>query len=123
MKEAGISASDLDHVNAHATGALEEDAWEARGLHEALGAARVPVLAVKSYLGNSGAGASITELSASLLALSEGVMPGTLNQDHPDPDCPILVAREPRAVVKPCVLKVACTELGQCAAMVVRGGE
>jgi 3-oxoacyl-[acyl-carrier-protein] synthase II len=90
------------------------------GLREALEDTPVPVLAVKSYMGNLGTGASTTELAASLLALGEGVMPGTLNHDQPDPDCPVLVAREPRAVTRPCVLKVACTELGQCAAVVVR---
>jgi 3-oxoacyl-[acyl-carrier-protein] synthase II len=100
-----------------------DDAWEARGLREALGDAQIPVLAVKSYMGNLGTGASTTELAASLLALREGVVPGTLNHDQTDPDCPVLVAREPRAVTKPYVLKVALTELGQCAAVVVRREE
>jgi 3-oxoacyl-[acyl-carrier-protein] synthase II len=123
LLEAGVGPNDLDHVNAHACGKVEEDAWEARGLCEALGEARVPVLAVKSAIGNLGTGASIVELAASLLALRTGVMPGTLNQDEPDPACPVLVAREPRTVSKPYVLKVACTEMGQCAALVVRRGE
>jgi 3-oxoacyl-[acyl-carrier-protein] synthase II len=120
---AGIGPGDIDHVNAHAGGSVAEDAWEARGLQEALGDTPVPVLAVKSFMGNLGTGASTTELAASLLALDEGVMPGTLNYDHPDPDCPVSVAREPRTVTKSCVLKVACTELGQCAAVVVRREE
>ena len=54
--------------------------------------------------------------------LTDGVMPPTLNHDQTDPACPVLVARESRKVTKPCVLKVACTESGQCAAAVVRRG-
>jgi 3-oxoacyl-[acyl-carrier-protein] synthase II len=123
LTQAGVAPGDIDHVNAHAGGSVADDAWEARGLREALGDVSVPVLAVKSYMGNLGTGASATELAASLLALGEGVMPGTLNYDHPDPDCPVSVAPEPREVTKPCVLKVACTELGQCAAVVIRKSE
>jgi 3-oxoacyl-[acyl-carrier-protein] synthase II len=122
LTEAGISPVELDHVNAHAAG-NQEDAWEARGLLEALGEARTPVLPVKSYIGNAGAGASVIELAASLLALNDGIAPGALNQDYPDPECgALIIPREPRKVTKPYVLKVACTELGQCAAVVVRGG-
>jgi 3-oxoacyl-[acyl-carrier-protein] synthase II len=118
LTEAGIGPEDLDHVNAHAAGCTEEDAWEARGLSAAVG--EVLVLAVKSYLGNLGAGAGTTELAASLLALSGGMVPGTLNHDEPAPDCPVHVLRQPRPARLPCVLKVACTEQGQCAAVVVR---
>jgi 3-oxoacyl-[acyl-carrier-protein] synthase II len=123
LAEAGVGPNDIDHVNAHAGGLMADDAWEARGLREALGNTQVPVLAVKSYMGNLGTGASTTELAASLLSLGEGVMPGTLNHEQTDPDCQVLVAREPRAVIRPCVLKVALTELGQCAAVLVRREE
>jgi 3-oxoacyl-[acyl-carrier-protein] synthase II len=123
MTEANVTPSDIDHVNAHGAGGITEDAWEARGLCEALGVERVPVLAVKGALGNLSTGASTIELAASLLALEAGVMPGTLNHDDPDPDCPVLVTREPRTITRPCVLKVAYTEMGQCAAVVVRRGE
>src|ERR1051326_1637439 len=37
LQEAGIGPDDLDHVNAHGLGVPELDAWEARGLREALG--------------------------------------------------------------------------------------
>jgi 3-oxoacyl-[acyl-carrier-protein] synthase II len=120
MAEAGINASDLDHVNASAGGLIEEDAWEARGLAEALGGEPVPVLAMKSYLGNAGNGASVLELAASVLALNDGVVPPTLNADEIDPSCAVHVAREARPAARPYVLKVAWTDQGQCAAAVVR---
>jgi 3-oxoacyl-[acyl-carrier-protein] synthase II len=116
---AHITPADLDHVNAGGNGG-EDDVWEARGLHEALGGAAVEVLAMKSYLGNVGNGASSLELAASVLALSEGTLPATLNHDETDPQCPVKVVRQPRAVRKPYALKVAWTDRGQCAALVIR---
>lgn len=123
LAQAGIGPADLDHVNAHAGGLVEEDAWEARGLHEALEGKPIPVLAVKSYMGNLGPGADMAELAASLVALEEGWRPATLNYEEPDPACPIHVAREPGPVQRPWVLKVGCTERGQCAAVVIRRWE
>jgi 3-oxoacyl-[acyl-carrier-protein] synthase II len=120
LAEAGVRPEDLDHVNAHAGGSVEDDPWEARGLREALGGAAVPVVAIKSYVGNLGPGAAGVELAASLLALRDGRTPATLNHEETDPACPIWVAREPRAVCRPCVLKVSCTEQGQCGALVCR---
>jgi len=123
LAEAAIGPTDLDHVNASAGGLVEDDAWEARALAAALGGEQVPVLAMKSYLGNAGNGASVLELAASVLALKEGTLPATLNSDDIDPACPVHVVREARPVTRPYVLKVAYTDQGQCAAVVVRAGE
>lgn len=120
LAEAGVGAADLDHVNANAGGLIEDDAWEARGLAEALGEG-VPVLAVKSYFGNAGNGASMMELAASVLSMNDGVVPGTLNADQIDPACAVRLERQARAAsARRYVLKVAYTDQGQCAAAVVR---
>ena len=121
LAQAGLGPDQLDHVNAHAGGAIVEDAWEARGLREAVG--DVPMLAVKSYLGNLGPGGSTTELAASLVALRRGTVPATLNYRHPDPGCPVKVLGEARPLARSAVLKVACTERGQCAAVVLARSE
>jgi 3-oxoacyl-[acyl-carrier-protein] synthase II len=120
LREAGVGPGDLDHVNAHGLGSKESDVAEARGLNAALGD-RVPVFAPKSYMGNLGAGGSATELAASVLALRHGVVPPTLNFEASDPDCPVTVmAGGPRPATKPFVLKTAFTQMGQCAAAVLR---
>jgi 3-oxoacyl-[acyl-carrier-protein] synthase II len=123
LNDAGIGPEDVDHVNAHGTGAVELDAWEARGLVQVFGNCKqpVPVFAGKSYFGNVGAGGSTIELVASLLALGHGQLPPTLNYQEPDPACPITVAAgDDRPVTKPHVLKVGLTDMGQCAAVVCR---
>jgi 3-oxoacyl-[acyl-carrier-protein] synthase II len=56
-----------------------------------------------------------------MMALDRGAVPATLNHTNPDPECPIRVhAGEPLPVRTPYVLKVAMTDRGQCAAMIVR---
>jgi 3-oxoacyl-[acyl-carrier-protein] synthase II len=123
LKDAAIGPEEVDHVNAHGLSTQESDLWEARCLREVFGhcSPPVPVFAAKSYLGNLGAGGSTTELAASLLALREGHLPPTLNCEQPDPACPIAVlAGAPRPIERPHVVKVNFTQMGQCAAVVVR---
>lgn len=123
LAEAGIGPDEIDHINAHGLATPASDAWEARNLQEVFGNCTrpVPSFAAKSYIGNLGAGGSTTELAASLLAMNNGRVPPTLNYEQPDPNCPISVlAGEPRPMTRPYVLKVSFTQMGQCAALVVR---
>ncbi|HEY7425799.1 MAG TPA: beta-ketoacyl-[acyl-carrier-protein] synthase family protein [Gemmataceae bacterium] len=126
LADASIGPDDVDHVNAHGLATKVSDAWEARCIRAVFGdgSPAVPVFAPKSYLGNLGAGGSTVELAASLLALEQGHVPPTLNYERPDPDCPVTVlAGQPRPIARPYVVKVSFTQMGQCAAMVVRQWE
>jgi 3-oxoacyl-[acyl-carrier-protein] synthase II len=122
LADAGIGAEEVDHINAHGLASRESDLWEARGLREVFGNCPqpVPVFAAKGYIGNLGAGAATTELAASILGFHQGVMPGTLNCEDPDPECSLSVLTGQRAVDRPHILKVAFTQMGQCAAAVIR---
>jgi 3-oxoacyl-[acyl-carrier-protein] synthase II len=121
LGDAGIGPEDVDHINASGFSSIPADIMEARALHEVFGDSRTPVTAVKSYIGNLGAGSATTELAASLYGLGQGAVPPTLNYEEPDPDCPVaVIARNPRPVEKPYFLKVAFTEMGQCAALICR---
>lgn len=117
---AGITPADVDHVNAHGTGVPELDVFEARGIGEVFGR-EVRVFAPLSRFGNTGAASGIVELACSLLALQTGELPGTLNHTHPAEGCPIRVhTGPPRPVAKPYAVKTSYTDMGQCAAMVVK---
>jgi 3-oxoacyl-[acyl-carrier-protein] synthase II len=121
LADAGIDASALGHVAAHGLGTIEGDAAEAAGLIDALGEAskRVPVVALKSYFGNLGAGSGVVELIGSLLALEHGSLPQTLNYETPDPACALQVTREPGAPAGDSSLVVSVTPQGQAAAVCV----
>jgi 3-oxoacyl-[acyl-carrier-protein] synthase II len=125
LQEASIGPEDVDHVNAQGFSAVQTDIWEARGLQEVFGACKepVPVFAVKSYTGNLGAGSGTVELAGSVLALQEGMLPATLNYEEPDPNCPVAVTATARPTTRRHVVKVAFTEMGQCAAVVCRKWE
>jgi 3-oxoacyl-[acyl-carrier-protein] synthase II len=123
LADAEVGPEDIDHINAHGLSARAPDIWEAHGLRAVFGECSepVPVFAPKSYLGNLGAAAGTTELAASVLGLHHGLVPATLNYEEPDADCPIAVlAGAPRPVRRPYALKVSFTQMGQCAAAVVR---
>jgi 3-oxoacyl-[acyl-carrier-protein] synthase II len=123
LTEAGVGPEDIDHVNAQGFSAVQSDIWEAKGIWEVFGncASPVPVFAPKSYFGNLGAGGNTTELLASVLALEQGLVPATLNYEQPDAQCPVnVIAGEARSLVHPHVLKIGFTEMGQCAALVLR---
>jgi 3-oxoacyl-[acyl-carrier-protein] synthase II len=122
LNEAGIGPDDVDHVNAQGTSDVRSDAWEAQGIAKVFGNRRepVPVFALKSYIGNLGAGSGATELIASVLALTHARVPATLNYEHADPACPVCVTTAPRPTRRPFVLKIAFTDMGQCAAVVLR---
>jgi 3-oxoacyl-[acyl-carrier-protein] synthase II len=52
--------------------------------------------------------------------LAHGQVPPTLNYEEPDPECPVHVLAGKREVKRAHILKLACTALGQCAALVYR---
>jgi 3-oxoacyl-[acyl-carrier-protein] synthase II len=121
LQQAGVRPEDIDHVNAQGYSTPQEDAWEARAIADVFGPqSAVPVFAAKSYFGSLGAGSGAVELAASLLALERGVLPGTLNFEEADPSCPVRVNRESCPIRREHFLKISFTEVGQCAAMVVK---
>jgi 3-oxoacyl-[acyl-carrier-protein] synthase II len=120
LVSAQVTPDQVDHINAHGLGAVQADIAEAKGLAEVFGAAQPSVWALKATFGNTGAAAGTTELAASVLALQHGELPRTLNYETPDPACPVNVNTANRPIRKPYAVKVSFTDMGQCAAVVVK---
>jgi 3-oxoacyl-[acyl-carrier-protein] synthase II len=78
------------------------------------------VIALKGALGHSGAASGLTELLASIQALQTGERPGTRNFTKTDLD--INVQSGNARTTKPYAVKIAYTDLGQCAVAVIRSG-
>ncbi len=89
LASAGLTASDLDYINAHGTATPLNDAMESAGLLAALGseAARVPVSSSKAQLGHTLAAAGAIEAVITTLALRDGIVPATVGLTSPDPKC------------------------------------
>lgn len=83
---AGLTAADIDHVNAHATGTVAGDLAEARAIRSALGTHRPAVYAPKAALGHSLGAVGAVEAVLTVQALRDGVVPPTLNLETLDPE-------------------------------------
>jgi beta-ketoacyl ACP synthase len=95
---AGLTASDIDHVNAHATGTQVGDVAESKAINNALGSNRPAVYAPKSALGHSVGAVGAVESILTVLALRDQVIPPTLNLVNLDPEIDLdVVAGKPRA--------------------------
>jgi beta-ketoacyl ACP synthase len=83
---AGLSPTDVDHVNAHATGTSVGDVAEGVAINNALGSHRPAVYAPKSALGHSVGAVGAVESILTVLALRDGIIPPTLNLKNLDPE-------------------------------------
>jgi len=94
---AGLQPSDIDHINAHATGTSVGDVAEGKAINRAMGGHRPAVYAPKSALGHSVGAVGAVESILTVLALRDGVIPPTLNLRNLDPEIDLdVVAGEPR---------------------------
>jgi beta-ketoacyl-acyl-carrier-protein synthase II len=89
IADAGLTVEDIDYINAHGTSTPPNDRSETAAIKTLFGerAYRVPVSSTKSMTGHlMGAGGGI-EAIATIRAIETGILPPTINQEHPDPDC------------------------------------
>jgi 3-oxoacyl-[acyl-carrier-protein] synthase II len=89
IADAGLTTDDIDYINAHGTSTPPNDKSETAAIKTLFGerAYRVPVSSTKSMTGHlMGAGGGI-EAIACIQAIKTGVLPPTINQEHPDPEC------------------------------------
>ena len=89
LRTAKLDASAIGHVNAHATSTPAGDIAESAALKGVFGdrAATLPITGTKSMTGHMLGAAGAVEAALSVLSLSRGVIPPTINVDDPDPAC------------------------------------
>ena len=94
---AGLKPTDIDHVNAHATGTNVGDVAESKAINNAMGGHKPAVYAPKAALGHSVGAVGAVESILTVLALRDGVIPATRNLHNLDPEVDLdVVAGEPR---------------------------
>jgi 3-oxoacyl-[acyl-carrier-protein] synthase II len=97
LRSAGLTREDIGHVNAHATSTPVGDVAESKTIRRAIGDHPV-VTATKSMTGHMLGASGAVEAIATLLAVKDGIVPGTRNVFDLDPAIEIDVATENRKV-------------------------
>jgi 3-oxoacyl-[acyl-carrier-protein] synthase II len=89
MKEANITAENVDYINAHGTGTSLNDSSETLAIKLALGehSYNVPISSTKSMTGHILGATAAAEAIFSVKAIQDNFVPPTTNLDNPDPDC------------------------------------
>ncbi|HYP97730.1 MAG TPA: beta-ketoacyl-[acyl-carrier-protein] synthase family protein [Polyangiaceae bacterium] len=83
---AGLAPTDVDYVNAHGTGTIQNDAMEARALERVFGAdaSRVWVSSSKAQIGHTLGAAGAIEAAITALSVNRAAVPPTVGLERPE---------------------------------------
>jgi 3-oxoacyl-[acyl-carrier-protein] synthase II len=86
---AGVSPEQVDYINAHATSTDIGDVCETRAIKKVFGeqTQKLSISATKSMTGHLLGGAGAVEMAVCALTIRDGIIPPTINLDHPDEQC------------------------------------
>jgi 3-oxoacyl-[acyl-carrier-protein] synthase II len=89
LRDADIAPEDVHYINAHGTSTPYNDSHETMAIKQVFGAHayQLAVSSTKSMTGHLLGAAGGVEAAFCALALSEGIIPPTINYEHPDPEC------------------------------------
>ena len=89
LEDGEINPLDIDYINAHGTSTPYNDLNETQAIKRVFGehAARIAVSSTKSMTGHALGAAGAIEAAYVALTLHHGMIPPTINYDHPDPEC------------------------------------
>jgi len=89
LSSARLLPGDIDYINAHGCSLPGYDRSETRAVKKVFGerAYRIPISSSKSVLGQSLAAASGYQIISSCFSFRDGLLPPTINYEHPDPEC------------------------------------
>ncbi|MDR2414628.1 MAG: beta-ketoacyl-[acyl-carrier-protein] synthase family protein [Odoribacteraceae bacterium] len=86
LNAAGLSPTEIDYINAHGTGTINNDASEGMAIQRVFGEKIPPVSSTKSFTGHTTSAAGGVEAVISILALQENFIPANLHFTTPMPE-------------------------------------
>jgi 3-oxoacyl-[acyl-carrier-protein] synthase II len=106
LHRARLDPQQVDYINAHATSTSAGDVAETKAIKQVFGeyAHSVPISSIKSMIGHLTGAAGAIEAAATVLALRHSIIPPTINQEEPDPECDLDYVPN---VARPASLQVA----------------
>jgi 3-oxoacyl-[acyl-carrier-protein] synthase II len=125
LQSAGASVDDVEYVNLHGTSTEQNDRVETEAVKSLLGAraAKVPCSATKSMIGHPQGACGAAGVVATVLAMTHGLLPPTINYDNPDPACDLDYVPNQARPARPRLALCNCIGFGsKNAALVLRSG-
>ncbi len=123
LEDAKVSPRDIDYINAHGSSTRQNDVFETNAYKMVFNdyAYKIPISSLKSMIGHPLAGANGIELAIGALIFERNIIPPTINQENPDPQCDLdYVPNIARAKKVNCMLKTSSGFSGIHSAMVLR---
>ncbi len=99
LEDGDLDPNEIDYINAHGTSTPPGDLAETQAIKRVFGerAARIAVSSTKSMTGHTLGAAGAIESAYTVLAMTRGLIPPTINYEHPDPECDLdYVPNRPR---------------------------
>ncbi len=89
LEETGITPAHLGYINSHGSSTPSNDGAETAAYKAVFGAQayQIPINSTKSLIGHTQGAASAIEAVVTALVIHEHILPPTINQDQPDPNC------------------------------------
>jgi 3-oxoacyl-[acyl-carrier-protein] synthase II len=89
LRDGGINPEDVDYINAHGTSTSLNDINETKAIKKLFGehAYKVSISSTKSMTGHLLGAAGAIEAIATTLAITNGIVPPTINLENPDDEC------------------------------------
>jgi len=90
LNDAALDPKDVGYINAHGTSTVLNDKIESKALQEVFGetAKHLKISSIKSMIGHLLAAAGAVEFVSTVLSVSTGCLPPTINYENADPECP-----------------------------------
>jgi 3-oxoacyl-[acyl-carrier-protein] synthase II len=89
IQKAELEHEEIDYINSHGNGILDYDIVETEAIKRAFGelAYQIPISSIKPVTGQSLAPTGIYQIITSLLVMTNGIIPPTINHENPAPGC------------------------------------
>ena len=119
LQRAGLTPVDVDYVNAHGTGTIDNDLAEGRALSRLLGEEPPPISSTKGFFGHTLGAAGGHRDRGVDSAMQNQRVPGTLGLLHPDPKIPIKPLLAPVSATVKTALNNSLGFGGACSSLVI----